>query len=115
VYLYHRVHFLGHALAENKQRSGWRFGGRERREAGRKAHDGQHGQHDVTLPVAVFLPVSVSVADRKPVTGSDGHSDRMIQTWASREAVDRNLSDDQRATAAVIIRKSASRSTCPPR
>jgi len=64
VYLYHRVHFLGHALAENKQRSGWQFGGRERREAGRKAH----GQHDVTLPVAV------SVADRKPVTGSDSHA-----------------------------------------
>jgi hypothetical protein len=59
VYLCHRVHFLGHALAENKQRSGWQFGGRERREAGRKAHDGQH----VTLPVA----------DGKPVTGSDGH------------------------------------------
>jgi hypothetical protein len=63
VYLYHRVHFLGHALAENKQRSGWQFGGRERREAGRKAHDGQH----------VTLPVAVPVADRKPVTGSDGH------------------------------------------
>jgi hypothetical protein len=59
VYLYHRVHFPWHALAENKQRSGWQFGGRERREAGRKARD---EQHDVTLPVAV------SVADRKQVT-----------------------------------------------
>jgi len=71
VYLYHRVHFLGHALAENKQRSGWQFGGRERREAGRKAHDGQHGQHEQH---DVSLPVAVSVVDRKPVTGSDSHA-----------------------------------------
>jgi hypothetical protein len=36
VYLYYRVHFLGHALAENKQRSGRQFGGRGAAKQGAK-------------------------------------------------------------------------------
>jgi len=48
---------------------GGEFGGRERREAGRKAHD---GQRHVTVAIAL------SIADRKPITGNDGLFDRMI-------------------------------------
>ena len=62
--------FLGTLWQKTSSVPGGSSVAEERREAGRKAPD---GQHDVTVPVAV------SVADCKPVTGSDGHSDRMIR------------------------------------
>jgi hypothetical protein len=107
VYLYLGVHVVWHALAEGKQRSGWQLGSRERREAGRKAHDGQHDP----------VPVAVSVADCNPVTGSDGHSIEMVGSlghgvsrWLGVEVA--GPMDGAVWAAFFIVTKGGSRLTC---